>query len=230
VVARWATATLSSQGRSRQIGSPPAYDARIAVCDVDLRAGQSDTLERNTLDCASQDSLHTPGTITNQDWNGASYQGIQNIACGTGCTYDLRPEYINGLTDTMATGTELSTGDLAVSWDETHRVKHQVSDGNLVVYHGFGLSSDLVTWAASNCLTRVQPAPERHGDHAVRRHPGDLQRGRSAPVGRRQRCYNSCGVGSYITGGSPRIVMQSDGNLVIYNGTSALWSTGTNGK
>lgn len=203
----------------------PTYGIRIAICDVDIVRPNADALERDSSTCAAG-AAGQPGAITNLDWNQHSYLDIQNLGFGAGGA-DLRPEYMVGDTDTVLVGKQLGDGDLAVSWDEGHRVKHQISDGNLVVYN----VSNVPTWAVAPCL---KPGFSIHpSDEVVMQSDGNLVIYNTSGVAQwsdANPATNACPTGSYVAGGSPRLVMQSDGNLVIYNGNTPLWSTNTYGK
>jgi len=116
------------------------------------------------------------------------------------------------MTGVLNVGEYLSPGESLVSDNGNYELILQ-TDGNLVIYYKGGGASTAV-WATMT---------EGKGSQKLTLSPTSnlvLTNGAGATV------WSS---GSLGRGYGPTLVMQDDGNLVIY-ATPAVWDTGTNGK
>jgi glucosylceramidase len=108
--------------------------------------------------------------------------------------------------DTMTTGQKLDRGQWLRSADGRYTLRMQ-TDGNLVLYNAAGAA----VWATN-----------RTGQYVIVQPDGNLVE------------YNSAGTAVWFTGtvgsGANRLVMQSDGNLVLYAPGGPVWWTGTVGR
>ncbi|MBV9594291.1 MAG: PQQ-binding-like beta-propeller repeat protein [Actinobacteria bacterium] len=116
--------------------------------------------------------------------------------------------------DTLSVGGRLSGGQTLLSADERHLLLMQ-NDGNLVIYGPHG-----AVWGSGTARTGVGlpdlPTTVFQSDGNVVYYPAPGQPGlwSSGTPGR----------------GSIALVMQNDGNLVLYDASRAIWASGTAGR